>query len=75
MRVTMVEGCARWNTVVIAPGETRDLEPIGDAIPRIEAAAGCASVFVWRNRGERATRSAQEEDEERAKLRALGYIH
>ncbi len=75
VRVTMIEGCARWNTVTIAPGETRALEPIGYAIPRIEAAADCASVFVWRNRGGQTTRSPQEEDEARAKLRALGYIH
>jgi arylsulfatase A-like enzyme len=74
-RVTVTGGCVRWNGAPIFPGESRDIERIQEGVPRFALDAGCASLFVWRNRAVRAARSQLEEDEERQKLRALGYIH
>ncbi len=74
-RVTVSGGCVRWNGAPILPGESRDIERIQEGVPRFVLDAGCASLFVWHNRAVRAARSRLEEDEERQKLRALGYIH
>lgn len=74
-RITVNGGCLRWNGAPLASGESRDIEPILEGVPRFSVDSTCASLFVWRNRGPRQARSTQAEDEERQKLRALGYIH
>ncbi len=74
-RITVTGGCARWNGAPIPSGESRDIERIVEGVPRFALDPNCASLFVWRNHAMRAARSQLEEDEERQKLRALGYIH
>ena len=74
-RITATGGCVSWNGAPLAPGESREISKIADGVPRFAVDPNCASLFVWHNRGARRARSPQEEDEERQKLRALGYIH
>lgn len=74
-RITLGGGCLRWNGERLAPGESREIEPIVEGVPRFAVDPECASLFVWRNRGQRPERSLKEVDEEREKLRALGYLH
>lgn len=74
-RITLTSGCLRWNGESIAAKESRETEPFAEGVPRFTADATCATLFVWRNRGGGRARSQHEVDEEREKLRALGYIH
>ncbi|MEO8196889.1 MAG: sulfatase [Thermoanaerobaculia bacterium] len=74
-RVTVSEGCLKWQGESLALGTSRDIETIANGVPRFTSDPNCAALFVWRNDAQRPARSTQEEDEERQKLRALGYIH
>jgi hypothetical protein len=62
----------------LAPGVAVTIDPakLPTGIPRFETAdAACSGLYVWRADGQRKARSQAEIDEERAKLRALGYVH
>ncbi len=74
-RITLTSGCLRWNGERLTPGASREIEKISEGVPRFAIDPDCPALFVWRNRGLRPQRNRQEEDEERQKLRALGYIH
>jgi hypothetical protein len=74
-RITLTKGCLRWNGERLAPGAPRDIERIAEGVPRFTVDPECPSLHVWRNRGMRPERNREEADEERQKLRALGYIH
>ncbi len=74
-RVTLSSGCLRSNGAAIGPRESRAIEPLAEGVPRFTGDANCSTLFVWRNRGGGRARSQGEVDEEREKLRALGYIH
>ncbi|MFA6956521.1 MAG: sulfatase-like hydrolase/transferase [Thermoanaerobaculia bacterium] len=66
LRVKLVAGAAA----------TIDPAKLPAGIPRFETAdAACPGLYVWRADGQRKARSQAEVDEERAKLRALGYVH
>ena len=74
-QITLTGGCLLWNGERLAPGATRKIERIVEGVPRFAVDPDCASLYVWRNRAVRPERNQEEEDEERQKLRALGYIH
>ena len=74
-RITLTSGCLRWNGERLSAGATREIEKISPGVPRFAIDPDCPALFVWRNRGLRPERNRQDEDEERQRLRALGYIH
>jgi len=48
---------------------------ISGAIPRFEHDERCSAIFLWMSSGRLSFRSGEEQDEERKKLRAIGYVH
>lgn len=74
-RLTVTGGCLRWNGERLTPGTTREIGTIPEGVPRFAIDPDCPALFIWRTRDLRPARNPQDEDEERQKLRALGYIH
>ena len=66
---------ARPRTLAVGAGETVPIAAIPTNVPRLEAPPGCAGLFLWRAEGGVRVRSAAEAEEQRKKLRALGYLH
>jgi arylsulfatase A-like enzyme len=66
---------ARPRTITAGASETVPIAAIPTSVPRLEAPSGCAGIFLWRAEGAARVRSAAEAEEQRKKLRALGYLH
>ena len=66
---------ARTRTIIAGSTETVPIAAIPASVPRLEAPSGCAGLFLWRAEGAARVRSAAEAEEQRKKLRALGYLH
>ena len=66
---------ARPRTIAAGSSETVPIAAIPTGVPRLEAPTGCAGIFLWRAEGAARVRSAAEAEEQRKKLRALGYLH
>ena len=66
---------ARPRTIAAGGSETVPIAAIPTSIPRFEAPSGCAGLYLWRAEGSARVRSAAEEEEQRKKLRSLGYLH
>ena len=74
-RFTLTSGCLLWNGETLTTGASREIAALVEGVPRFPVDATCPSLAVWRNRATGVARSQREVDEEREKLRALGYIH
>ncbi|HEY7113433.1 MAG TPA: sulfatase-like hydrolase/transferase [Thermoanaerobaculia bacterium] len=66
---------ARSRTISAGGSETLPIAAIPTKIPRFQTPSGCAGLFLWRAEGGARVRSSAEEEEQRRKLRALGYLH
>jgi hypothetical protein len=65
-RITLASG----GTVVL------DAADVTTSVPRLETSNGhCAGLYVWKSAGRVQQREPEEVDEERKKLRSLGYVH
>lgn len=66
---------ARPRPLAAGASETVPIAAIPTNVPRLETPSGCAGLFLWRAEGAARVRSAAEAEEQRKKLRALGYLH